>query len=124
MKSRKVKLQKEYNLRKPFKYEVDIYWSVEDSAFIAVVPELPGCMTHGETRIEAAKMADEAIEAYLEALVETGQEIPTPLAEEEFSGEFLVRTGDPALHRRLTMLARAERKKLTPWLVQKLRELK
>ena len=39
-----------------YKYEIIIYWSKEDEAFIAEVPELPGCMAHGETPENALKM--------------------------------------------------------------------
>jgi len=38
-----------------YKYEIIIYWSKEDEAFIAEVPELPGCMAHGETQEDALK---------------------------------------------------------------------
>lgn len=40
-----------------YKYEIIIYWSKEDEAFIAEVPELPGCMAHGETPEDALKNA-------------------------------------------------------------------
>ena len=36
-----------------YKYEIIIYWSKEDSAFIAEVPELPGCIAHGDTHEQA-----------------------------------------------------------------------
>ena len=44
-----------------FKYEITIYWSNEDNAFIAEVPELPGCLAHGEIPEKALKGAKEAI---------------------------------------------------------------
>ena len=111
-------------IKRPFKYEVDITWSEEDSAYVVRVPELPGCVTHGESMEEAVKMADEAIYAYLEALLQTGQSIPVPLAEEELSGEFVVRTGMPALHRKLKLMAKAEGKSFNAFLVSRLKELK
>lgn len=106
-----------------FKYEVDIQWSLEDQCYIATVPELPGCQTHGDTLQEAAKMAEEAIALYVESLAARGLEIPSPVSEEELSGEFLIRTGDPSLHRRLKMLAKAERKPLNTFVVDGLRKL-
>ncbi len=45
-----------------YKYETIIYWSNEDEAFIAEVPELPGCMAHGDTQQEALSNACDAIE--------------------------------------------------------------
>lgn len=44
------------------KYEIIIYWSNEDRAFIAEVPELPGCMAHGATQQEALTRANEAMQ--------------------------------------------------------------
>ena len=39
-----------------YRYEIIIYWSNEDNAFVAEVPELPGCIAHGETPEKALKM--------------------------------------------------------------------
>lgn len=60
------------------KYEVIIWWSREDDCFVAQVPELPGCMTHGDTYAEAAANAEEAMQAWIETAREDGEEIPTP----------------------------------------------
>jgi predicted RNase H-like HicB family nuclease len=48
-----------------------------EGGYTVTVPSLPGCMTYGETVEEAVKMAQEAIEVYLESLREHGEEIPT-----------------------------------------------
>jgi len=48
-----------------YKYETIIYWSDEDQAFIAEVPELPGCMAHGASQDEALSNAKEAIQLWL-----------------------------------------------------------
>ena len=61
-----------------FKYELSIRWSPEDEAFIVHVPELPGCVTHGDSVEEAATHAREAIAAYLESLEARGLPVPTP----------------------------------------------
>lgn len=58
------------------KYEVIIYWSDEDQAFIAEVPELPGCMAHGATQEAALASAQEAIRLWLDAAREFGDPIP------------------------------------------------
>lgn len=60
------------------KYEVIIYWSDFDHAYIAEVPELPGCVTHGGSRTEALAMAEDAIEGWLATAREFGDPIPEP----------------------------------------------
>jgi predicted RNase H-like HicB family nuclease len=60
------------------KYEVIIYWSEEDQAFIAEVPELPGCAADGETYQQALVNAEVAIQEWLETARELGRPIPTP----------------------------------------------
>jgi predicted RNase H-like HicB family nuclease len=61
-----------------YKYEIIIYWSNEDNAFIAEVPELPGCMAHGETAEKALKNAKEAIQLWIDTAREFGDTIPEP----------------------------------------------
>ena len=58
------------------KYEVIIYWSQEDEAFIAEVPELPGCAADGPTYAEALAAAEVAIREWLETAKELGRKIP------------------------------------------------
>ena len=58
------------------KYEIDIFWSGEDGAFIAVVPELPGCSAWGETYEEALAEAQVAIRGHLHVLRELGRTAP------------------------------------------------
>jgi predicted RNase H-like HicB family nuclease len=60
------------------KYEVIIYWSNEDNAFVADVPELPGCMAHGSSQEIALHNAQAAIELWLETAKEFGNPIPEP----------------------------------------------
>ena len=60
------------------KYEVIIYWSEEDQAFIAEVPELPGCMAHGPTQEKALASAQEAIQLWIDTAKEFGDPIPVP----------------------------------------------
>lgn len=61
-----------------FKYEVIIYWSREDQVFVAEVPELPGCMAHGNSQQEALTKANEAIQLWIETAQEFGDPIPEP----------------------------------------------
>ncbi len=60
------------------RYSIIIQWSEEDQAYLAKVPELPGCNTHGDTYEEALKNAQEVIELWLEAAQKTGRPIPSP----------------------------------------------
>ncbi len=61
-----------------FKYETIIYWSEEDQAYVAEVPELPGCMAHGESDEAALANAKEAIQLWIDTAAEFGDPIPEP----------------------------------------------
>jgi len=60
------------------KYEVIIYWSKADKAFIAEVPELAGCMADGVTKAKALAAADKVARQWIETAKELGREIPEP----------------------------------------------
>jgi len=60
------------------KYEVIIYWSDEDEAFIAEVPELPGCAADGETYQGALSNVEIIIEEWIETAQSLGRSIPEP----------------------------------------------
>ena len=60
------------------RYEIIIFWSNEDHAFIADVPELPGCKAHGDTPAEALTNAQEAMTLWLDTAHEFGDPIPEP----------------------------------------------
>ncbi len=60
------------------KYEVIIYWSDDDQAFVAEVPELPGCAAHGSTQEAALASAQEAIRLWIDTAKEFGDPIPAP----------------------------------------------
>ena len=60
------------------RYEVILYWSEEDSAYSAEVPELAGCMADGETMLEAVANAQRVIEEWVETAQELGRPIPEP----------------------------------------------
>jgi predicted RNase H-like HicB family nuclease len=63
---------------KPNGYEVIIWWSSDDEAYVAEVPELPGCMAHGVSRAEALAEAEAAIAFWIQTAEEDGAAIPTP----------------------------------------------
>lgn len=58
------------------RYEMIIYWSDEDEAFLVEVPELPGCMADGATYQEAIANAEVVIQEWLETAQELGRPIP------------------------------------------------
>ncbi|MDL1891768.1 type II toxin-antitoxin system HicB family antitoxin [Sphingobacteriales bacterium CHB3] len=60
------------------RYEIILYWSNEDEAFIAEVPELPGCIAHGDTQETALRNAKEAIQLWIDTAKEFGDPIPEP----------------------------------------------
>lgn len=60
------------------KYGVIIYWSDEDQLYIAEVPELPGCATHGDTQSAALRNAKEAIQLWVKTAKEFGNPVPEP----------------------------------------------
>lgn len=60
------------------KYEIIIYWSEADEAFIAEVPELPGCMADGKTYQKAISNAEVVIQEWIETAKELNRPIPQP----------------------------------------------
>jgi predicted RNase H-like HicB family nuclease len=60
------------------RYEVIIYWSDEDDAFVAEVPELPGCMAHGSSYSAAVAATDAAMTLWIDTANEFGDPIPEP----------------------------------------------
>jgi predicted RNase H-like HicB family nuclease len=60
------------------KYEMIIYWSEADDAFIVEVPELPGCMADGPSYQEAVANAEQIIEEWLDTAKQEGRPIPEP----------------------------------------------
>ena len=61
-----------------YRYEVIIYWSDEDSSYVAEVPELPGCMSDGATYEEALANVRVIIDEWIETAIEEGRTVPEP----------------------------------------------
>ena len=57
-------------------YEIIVYWSIEDAAFIAEVPELSGCMADGQTYVEAVQNAEIAIDEWIQTAQLMKRSIP------------------------------------------------
>lgn len=60
------------------RYEIIIFWSDEDDAFVADVPELPGCMAHGSSHADALANAEQAVVLWIETARDLGRPIPQP----------------------------------------------
>ena len=63
-----------------YKYQIIINWSESDRIFIAEIPELPGCMAHGETQETALANIKEAMQLWIDTAKEFGDPIPEPQA--------------------------------------------
>jgi len=61
-----------------YKYEIIIYWSEDDNAYIAEVPELPGCMADGKSYQEVLTNVEEVIQGWIETANSLGRPIPQP----------------------------------------------
>ena len=62
------------------KYEIILYYSTEDTLYIAEVPELPGCIADGETQQKALENIEIIISEWIETAKEMGREIPEPIS--------------------------------------------
>ncbi len=63
------------------KYEIILYWSKADDVFVAEVPELLGCMAHGDTQEAAVRNITEAMDLWIDTAKEYGDPIPEPKGE-------------------------------------------
>ena len=59
-------------------HQVLLFWSEDDLLYVAQVPDLSGCMAHGDTEVEAVRSARQAIELYIDDLTECGEPLPEP----------------------------------------------
>lgn len=90
-------------LRLPYSVEI----LPDEGGYVAVVPDLPGCMSSGETIEIALRGLDEAKQLWLEGRIESEEEIPEPTKIEDFSGKFVLRI-PRSLHRTLDYEARKQ----------------
>jgi len=88
-------------------YRLEIVPDSDEGGFVARYPELPGCITVGETMEETAANALDAKRAWLEAAIEDGVQIGEPVAENSCSGQFKLRL-PKSLHRQLAESAKEE----------------
>lgn len=65
-------------MSEPYRYEIILYWSKADQAYIAEVPELAGCAADGTTYQEAIANVEVVIREWIETATELGRPIPQP----------------------------------------------
>jgi len=63
-------------VKSKYRYEIIIYWSEEDQAFIAEVPELPGCAADGQSYRKAIDQIETVIDEWIATAKELGRDIP------------------------------------------------
>lgn len=95
-------------MKKDYHYLINILWSEEDRCYIAEVPELEGCLTHGKTAEQALKNAKDAIASWIDAAKQMGHPIPQPVLKRKVSGKFNVRL-PKQLHQMLILKSAQEK---------------
>ena len=95
----------DYYMNLPYKMEVVA--DVDEGGYVVSFPDLPGCLTCGNTFEEAVKYAEDAKRSWLEAAVEDGIEIKEPTEQLSYSGQFKLRL-PKSLHKTLAEHAREE----------------
>jgi predicted RNase H-like HicB family nuclease len=78
-----------------------------DGGYVVEFPDLPGCLTQGDTLAEAVEMAEDARRGWLETAYRHGHDIPLPSYPEEYSGQFRLRL-PKSLHRQLAESAKRD----------------
>ncbi|HEO64366.1 MAG TPA: type II toxin-antitoxin system HicB family antitoxin [Spirochaetes bacterium] len=68
-----------------YKYEIILWWSEEDKVYVGEVPDLPGCMAHGDTHEKALSSVKEAIAFWIETAKELNRLIPKPVSRKKVS---------------------------------------
>lgn len=99
-------------------YRIELY-PAEEGGYVATIPDLPGCVTQGETAEEALKLIDDAKAAWMSTALEQAIEIPKPDASTSYSGKLNVRM-PKSLHRALAREAATEGVSLNALIVYKL----
>lgn len=95
----------EYYMKQPYKME--IVPDVEEGGFVASFPELPGCISCGNTMEEAIENIIDAKKAWIEAELEEGRKIPEAGTTDKYSGQFKLRI-PKSLHKMLSENSKRE----------------
>ena len=94
----------DYYLGLPYKFTL---YPAEEGGYVIEIPDLPGCLSQGETTEEAIANIGDAKKCWLETLIENGMEIPEPVVDHDYSGRFNVRV-PKSLHQILAEQAKRE----------------
>jgi predicted HicB family RNase H-like nuclease len=100
-------------------YAVNVVWSVEDREFVATCLEFPSLSWLASTQFEAMEGLKAVLEAVIEDMLESGEQIPEPFADRNYSGKFNVRMAG-GLHRKLATRAAQDGVSLNQYVVEKL----
>jgi|GEM_PF-521965 len=106
----------EYYLQLP--YSILLHQAEDEGKkyWIAEVPELPGCKSHGSTVQEAVESVEEAKKDWIADSLERGEDVPVPVERDRYSGKMLVRMSR-SLHRALSLMAESEKLSLNQLIV-------
>ena len=88
-------------------YKIELYPDVEEGGYAVACPELPGCLSCGETIEECIESIEEAKRAWISASLEEGDEIPEPSNKADYSGQFKIRM-PKSLHKKLAEHSKEE----------------
>ena len=119
--------QKTKAVRQPLEYYLNLKYPItfypeKEGGYTAIIRDLPGCMTQGETLSEAMENIEEARELWIETVYETGKkDVPLPSTENEYSGRLLLRI-PKSLHRHLSEGADNEGVSLNQYILSLLSE--
>ena len=108
-----------YYMSLPYTIQIRLVSEDTGNYYFATVKELDGCQSDGETAAEAYENVKEAMQGYIEVMLENGDLVPEPLKENEFSGKFNLRI-PKTLHRTLKERADAENVSLNQYILYKL----
>jgi predicted HicB family RNase H-like nuclease len=100
-------------------YTYRLSWSAEDQEHVATCAEFPGLSWLDEDEVEALRGVQRLVREVVEDLRASGEPVPEPLADKDFSGKFMVRV-PPDVHRRLALRAAEERVSLNRYVSAKL----
>ena len=109
---------KEY-LNRPYHIVIQHITDESGSYYLATVKEFDGCMSHGNTYVEAFENIQEAMEGWIETKLENGFLVPDPVDENQYSGKFVLRL-PKILHAHLAMEAEKEGVSLNQYVLYRL----
>lgn len=88
-------------------YKIELYPDIEEGGYAVACPELPGCLSCGETIEDAIESIEDAKRAWFDAALEEGYAIPEPSKIDDYSGQFKIRM-PKSLHKKLAEQSKAE----------------